>query len=109
MTKKYFFQKKAKNYFFLNYNEDNKLQSIEIHGGIDVKIKNFTLEFKKDITIALKSLSAISENYSEVEDGNYVFEDLKMAIATSESMGGDGNGLDYFYASNDIEHMIDKD
>jgi hypothetical protein len=96
------------NYFFLNYDEDNKLSDLEVHGGIDIKIKNIKLIFEIDIDNCINLLKSIDEYYTEIEDGNFLFPNLKMTIASSESMGGDGSGLSYFYASKEIEHLLEQ-
>lgn len=96
------------NYFFLNYDNDGNLEALEIHSGVLILIKDFELVFEKDINNYLKYFNSIGENYLEIEYGNFLFENLKMTIANSESMGGEGNGLSYFYSSNDIEHLKEE-
>ena len=98
----------TENYFFLNYDEDEKLESIEIHSGINISINNIDLIFEKDINEYLKLFKSIGENYTEIEEGNFLFQNLKITIANSESMGGDGNGLSYFYSSKSIEHLLEE-
>lgn len=97
-----------KNHFFLNYDEHDNLKELEIHSGIEISIREVILEFQKDISNYLKKLILIGENYSEIEEGNYLFENLKMTIANSESLGGEGNGLEYFYSAKNIEHLIEE-
>jgi len=94
-----------KNYFFLSFDKGDKLIELEIHGGLKISINNLKLEFQKDINQYLKEFEKIGEVYSEIEEGSFLFENLKMNIANSESMGGDGNGLGYFYASKSIIHL----
>lgn len=96
-----------KNYFFLSYDEEDKLSELEINGGIEIFIKEIQLIFEKDINTYLEAFKKIGEKYVETEEGNYLFEDLKMTIANSESMGGEGNGLTYFYGARSIEHLIE--
>jgi len=95
------------NYFFLSYGKDDKLSELEVHSGIQIRVKNVELKFQTDINESLKELEKSGENYLETEEGNYLFENLKMTIANSESMGGEGNGLSYFYGAKDIEHLIE--
>jgi len=96
------------NYFFLNYDKEEKLESLEAHSGIIISINNIELSFEKDINEYLKLFKSNGEYYIEIEDGNYLFQNLKITIANSESMGGDGNGLSYFYTSKSIEHLIEE-
>lgn len=98
----------SENYFFLNYDKDNKLSDLEVHWGIVIKIKTIELIFEIEIEKCIKLLKSIDEYYTEIEDGNFLFPNLKMSIASSESMGGDGSGLSYFYASKEIEHLIEQ-
>lgn len=95
-----------KNYFFLNYDKEEKLESVEIHNGINISINNIELVFEKDIYEYLKLFKTIGENYTEIEDGNFLFQNLKITIANSESMGDDGNELVYFYSSKNIDHLL---
>jgi hypothetical protein len=97
-----------KNYFFLSYDKNDNLSELEIHWGIEILVEEVELRFQKDISKSLFELEQIGENYSEVEEGNYLFENLKMTIANSKSMGGKGNGLNYFYSAKNIEHLIEK-
>nr|WP_294779722.1 hypothetical protein [uncultured Flavobacterium sp.] len=97
-----------KNFFFLNYDEEEKLESLEVHSGVTITINKIELIFEKDINEYLKLFKSHGEYYTEIEDGNYLFQNLKITIANSESMGGNGNGLSYFYTSKSIEHLIEK-
>lgn len=97
-----------KNYFFLNYNEENKLSEIEVHWGMTILTKGIELNFETDIDECLKLLESIGENYTEIDEGNFLFQNLKMTISSSESIGGEASRLSYFYASKDIEHLIEK-
>ena len=66
------------------------------------------MEFGKDIDIYLNHLKLKGYHFKEIEQGNYLFEKLKITIADSESTGGDGNGLSYLYSGQDIEHLIEN-
>ncbi|WP_299363163.1 hypothetical protein [Winogradskyella sp.] len=95
-----------KTIFFLNYNKNNLLSELEVHWGIKVWIDNIELDFEKDINTYLNELNSKGYNFKEIEQGNYLFEKLKITIADSESTGGDGNGLSYLYSGQNIEHLI---
>lgn len=97
---------KGNNYFFLSYDKDDKLSALEVHWGIEVLVKEILLKFERDLSDYLKEIESTGESYSELEEGNYLFPNLKMTIANSESMGGDGNGLSYFYGALNIDHLI---
>ena len=98
----------TKNYFFLSYDKNNLLNELEVHWGIKVSIDNIELEFEKDINIYLNQLTSRGYDFKEIEQGNYLFEKLKITIADSESIGGEGNGLSYLYSGHNIEHLIEK-
>ena len=67
-----------------------------------------TLTFGNDISELIKEFKKHSYTPTVAKKGEYFFESLKMVIANSESMGGEGNGLDYFYAGADVSHVIDE-
>ena len=93
------------NYFFLNYNADNVLTEIEVHSGVDIFVNGVALNFKSHIQNNVNALKKLTDNFKEIEPGNYLFSDLKLAIADDESCGGDGHDLGYFYASTDVTHL----
>lgn len=97
--------KGAVNYFFLSYDAADRLCELEVHWGIEIKVKNIDLKFEEDINEPLKRLERIGEKYLENEEGDYLFENLKMTIANAESIGGEGNNLAYFYCAENIEHL----
>ena len=98
----------ADNYFFLNYSEDDKLESLELHSGATIVIGGFVLHFDDDFDECVGGLDKIDSEKIELEEGSYLFKNLKITIANSESLGGDGNGLGYFYASRDISHLLEE-
>ncbi|GAO43215.1 hypothetical protein FPE01S_02_03190 [Flavihumibacter petaseus NBRC 106054] len=95
----------GENYFFLNYNADNVLTEVEVHWGVDIFVKEVALNFKSHIQDNVNALKKLTDNFKEIEPGNYLFSDLKLTIADAESCGGDGHELRYFYASTDIAHL----
>jgi hypothetical protein len=97
----------AENYFFCNYNKDNCLSEVEFHSGVDISVSGVTLTFAKDISLFLTEFKKLGYHPTEIEDEKYFFEGLKMVIATSGAMGGEGRGLDYFYAGKDVSHLIE--
>ena len=96
-----------KNYFFLSYDKDDNLIELEIHRGVEILVKGIQLEFGKNINDFLQQFEEIGEKYTKTEEGNYLFNNLKMTIANSDTMGGEGNGLSYFYGAKNIEHLIE--
>lgn len=97
----------GENYFFLSYDEERCLNELEVHWGINIQINDVEMEFEKDINIYLKQIESNGFEYTELEKGNYLFKKLKMTIADAESMGGDGSDLSYFYAGQNIDHLIE--
>ncbi|WP_298427807.1 hypothetical protein [uncultured Kordia sp.] len=97
-----------KNYFFLSYNKDNLLRELEVHWGIKIWIEVIEMEFEKDINTYLNLLNSNGFDFKEIEQGNYLFEKLKITIADSESIGGEGNGLSYLYSGQSIGHLIEN-
>jgi hypothetical protein len=89
------------------YTPDDFFMELEIHKTLQISVMGITLTFGKDIAHFLSQLKKVDDQMTEIEPGMFLFANLKMTIGTSESMGGDGNGLDYFYAGKDIRHLID--
>lgn len=98
----------SENYFFFHYSNEEKLIEIEIHSGFIININGLENAFGEDINLVVDRLRLLDENYSEIEEGNYLFPDLKLTVASSESMGGDGADFSYFYAAKDMSHLIDS-
>lgn len=96
------------NFFFLNYNKQGYLIEIEVHEGINIQIENVLLEFEKDISAYLKLMHSNGFDYVELNSGNYFFEKLHITIASSQSMGGTGNGLSYFYFGKNVDHLVEN-
>ncbi|WP_303317329.1 hypothetical protein Q4Q34_01390 [Flavivirga abyssicola] len=92
---------------FLNYNKDNKLKELEVHSGFDILIDNIRLGFGNEISDFINQFQKNGIEYSETEKGNYLLKKLKILIADSESMGGNGTRLSYFYATSDISHLAE--
>ena len=96
-----------KNLFFLNYDREENLESLEVHSGIKILINDVELIFKKDIQDYLNQLNSLGEHYIETDEGGFLFKKIKITIASSKSKGGKGNGLSYFYAAKNIDHLVD--
>ncbi|HEU5292059.1 MAG TPA: hypothetical protein VFU05_15520 [Cyclobacteriaceae bacterium] len=94
--------------FRTNFTEDSRLKELEVHGNVKILVAGVTLVFEKDISEFINELKKLGHRPVETDDGNFFFENLKMVIATSASMGGDGDGLSYFYAGDDVSHIIDE-
>jgi hypothetical protein len=89
------------------FNTDDCLTELEVFSNVDISVSGTTLTFGKDIDEFLHEFKRKNNQPTEIENGQFLFESLKMTIGNSESMGGDGNGLAYFYAGKDVNHLID--
>lgn len=94
-----------KNYFFFTYDAKGFLIEVEVHWGIRIKIYDQYLDFEAPLAAIVDRLSLYDNSVRETEEGNYFFSKLKMTVATGESMGGDGDGLSYFYAGKNVDHL----
>ncbi|MEO6731292.1 MAG: hypothetical protein ABIN01_08740 [Ferruginibacter sp.] len=94
------------NFFFLNFDINDKLTEIELHRGFKIKIEGVEINFSMDVEKAAELLSNISGDKKQLSDGEYFFKKLKLTIASSEAMGGDGKELSYFYCSKDVTHLM---
>lgn len=86
------------NLFFFNYDDENRLSEIELHIGIELTIGNTKIEIGEDIN---RTIGKLDYPYTENDEGNYFFNELKLNIANDEYMGGDGNSLSYIYLTKD--------
>ena len=77
----------SENYFFFYYNNEDKFIEAEIHSGFIINIKGLDAVFGEDIHEVVDRLKFLDKNYSETEEGNYLFPGLKITVASSESMG----------------------
>ena len=96
------------NFFFVNFDNEDKLRDIEIHHGLDIDINGKVINFSMDIEKVAELLNNISDDKKLLSDGEYLFKDLKLTIASSDAMGGVGNELSYFYCSKDVSHLTDN-
>jgi hypothetical protein len=96
------------NLFFLNYDDNNSLRDLEVHRGFDIIVNNVVLSFEKELKEIVEDLSLVSPSVIEIGDGEYFFKDLKLTIADSNAMGGEGNELAYFYCSSNVDHLIEE-
>ncbi len=96
------------NFFFVNYDNEDRLRDIEIHHGLDININGKVINFSMDIEKVTELLGNISNDKKLLSEGEYFFNDLKLTIASSDAMGGDGKELSYFYCSKDVTHLIDN-
>jgi len=94
-------------FFFLNYDDNSCLMEVEVHLGVDIIIDNVTLTFEKRLSDIIEELKSVSPSIIKLRDGDYFFKDLKITIADSKAMGGEGSDLSYFYCSANVDHLID--
>jgi len=92
---------------FLSYDKDGQFKEFEMPEGIAILIDDFRLYQDQPISEIIAWMQSKGYAVTEDEPGNYAVSELKIAIATHNAMGGDGDGLSYFYAANDISHLID--
>ncbi|HEY0653931.1 MAG TPA: hypothetical protein VGD65_12420 [Chryseosolibacter sp.] len=93
--------------FHLNYDLKEQLESVEIHCCEAVIIKGMRLGFGEDVANVRRQLSALTAEEHETAPGEFLFPGLKATISSDEAMGGDGNGLSYFYAASNIDHLVE--
>jgi hypothetical protein len=96
------------NFFFLNFDENQQLTELEVHHGFIINVAGVVIDFSMHIDKAADLLEGISRDAIRFSDGTYFFNDLKLTIASSGTMGGDGNQLSYFYCSRDVSHLADN-
>lgn len=92
------------NFFFLNYDQNDRLRDIEIHYCNKVRVFDIFFDFEEDIDSVATKLMRYSE-YNKQSEGEYLFIDLKIVIVNKDQMGGEGNSIGYVYCSSDITHL----
>ena len=92
---------------FLSYDQNNLLTELEVHSGFDIILDGVKLEFGNETLDFIKKFQEKGIEWTEMESGNYLLPILKANIANSESLGGDGTGLRYFYGALDISHLTE--
>lgn len=96
------------NFFFLNFDPDDRLTEVELHHGFNINIEGVGIDFSMDMEKAVELLTSISGDKMQLSDGEYFFKKLRLTIASSEAMGGEGKKLSYFYCSKDVSHLMDN-
>jgi hypothetical protein len=96
------------NFFFLNFDTNDRLTEVELHHGLDIHIKEVRINFSMEIEKVAELLDSISNEKEQLSEGEYFYKNLKLTIASSEAMGGDGSQLSYFYCTRDVTHLIEK-
>lgn len=97
------------NFFFLNYDKEDKLRDVEIHYGLEINLNGEMLSFSMDIDKVAELLQNISGDKIQLSHCEYFFKKLKLTVASGEAMGGDWNELSYFFCSKDITHLTDNE
>lgn len=92
----------------ISYDKNDCVKELEILQNTDILVNGILLTFGTDIFELLSKFKKLNYIPTTVKEGEFFFEEIKMVIATSESMGGEGNGLDYFYAGANVNHIIDE-
>ncbi|CAF1461071.1 unnamed protein product [Adineta steineri] len=100
-------------FFVLSFDiSSNCLKELEIHHGIDVEVNGVVITFGEKMTTIAQKLG-IQPTILD-DGGTYLFSSLKITISNDRVMGADDDGSDtmdsgnvaYFYASNNIDHLV---
>ena len=90
------------------YDGEDCLKELEMFGEENILVLGITLVPGGAIHECIDALRAIGHEPRIVKEGEFFYERLKMVIATSESMGGEGKGLGYFYAGREVSHVVEE-
>ena len=96
------------NFFFLNFDTNDRLTEVEVHYGLDINIEDVKLDFATDIEKVTELLDSISDSKEQLSEGEYFYKNLKLTVGSSEGMGGEGRELSYLYCAKDVSHLIEK-
>ena len=94
------------NLFFLNFDAADKLQELEIHYGLEINIQSIVINFTQTIEEVVQCLKLISIHIVKMSEGEYFFPELKLAVASSHALGGEGKDLAYFYCCKNQNHLL---
>lgn len=94
-------------FFFLNYDVNQKLESIEVHKCESVQVQKLVLTFGLSIDEIQRQLLNLDSTANELDSGEFFFPKIKVVVASHEVMGGDGSDFAYFYAANNIDHFFE--
>lgn len=92
---------------FLSYDEADVLSEFEYHDGISLSMVGYQLRSGQPVRQIADWFQARGYSVKENEPGNFFVPELKLTFASAASMGGNGNGLAYFYAASDVSHLMD--
>jgi hypothetical protein len=98
----------AENFFFLNYDGENRLSEVELHHGFEICISQTRLTFDMLIDDVVERLSSLSHMVVQLAEGEYFYKELKLTIASADAMGGDGEELSYFYCAKNVDHLMEE-
>ncbi len=95
-------------WFRLGYNQKDFLQEIEFLSG-KLTFKNITILGGSNVSDILQQFKSSGYKFyrKKYVDG-LLCKELKMVIASSEDMGGEGEECEYFYTSSDITHLLEE-
>lgn len=91
---------------FFNYDKQDLLRDIEVHGGAMFIIEDVKIGFENDFDLIIDELIKKYEQPKEVDYQTFLFEKIKMVVSSDEAMGGVGNSVAYLYVSNDVSHLL---
>ena len=97
------------NFFFLNFDANDRLAEVELHYGFIISINNVKIDFSMAIENVAELLVNISGDKTQLSPGEYFFKDLKLTIASGFATDGYGDELSYFYCSKDVSHLVDNE
>ncbi|RYZ90882.1 MAG: hypothetical protein EOP06_07395 [Proteobacteria bacterium] len=90
---------------FMLYDDEDRLSEFEVHENISVSISDFRLYSGQPLEEILEWADNEEYGLEQSEPGNYIIPELKITFADFNAMGGNDDGLAYFYASADVSHL----
>ena len=91
--------------FFLNYDAEDRLKEIEFHVWGNIVTNKIQFQKGQDIRLVFNHLKELDPEARELEEGMFFSNKLAILVASDNALGGDGNGLGYFYAGLDVTHL----
>lgn len=95
------------NSFFLGYDAEECLMDLEVHEGLSIRIGAVHFAFEDPLEEVLQQLTVAGYTH-RLDDEGAVFALEKFNLSDNEMMGGDGHGVAYFYAAEDISHLLEE-
>lgn len=97
---------KFRYYFFLNYDNDDFLEEIEVHYCEKIILPEFEINFHLNFNDLIRKMMG-NYNTKIISEGEILLLSLNMVMASDKKMGGESENLSYVYFAKNINHLME--